>query len=462
MTSGSLSADRSPGAGARLALFCLVALVLAACSSTGQMAGGPATEVGPLPDQYGAGARVVGIMAFAEPGNLSDGNPDSVHLAAKLAAATIKGNPVTVVVRSVLPGGENAGSVINEIDSAGPSIVIGADGEATAAAAAKVMTLRGAPTLSLTSFADLAMNLYGAGYVPNEEAVTLVNEAAKRGLKSLAVVSAPGSASEDFTRAVLSLGSAAGVAVRPVDGSTDSQFVAGMAAMTAAGVGIDAVVFATGPARAGSMMALLRQDPRFASLGVIGNLIRAEVWRASSLLHATRISSEGVHPRFDWSEPADIVNAAVEHRRNRLRGHPVTVQVALDLPLVYVDSVLVEQALGQLLDNAAKYSPSGSAIEVEGKRTGNDVTITVSDRGCGFSAEEKSHAGERFFRGERHASAVTGAGLGLWIARSFVSANAGHLEIVSSGTDDGSRVLIHLPVGDETLHMTRVWSETDA
>lgn len=206
-------------------------------------------------------------------------------------------------------------------------------------------------------------------------------------------------------------------------------------------------------------------DPRLSGLA---NVAREESERLNhdieNLLHATRISSEGVHPQFEWSEVADIVNAAVERRRARLKGQVVTVEVAPDLPLVYVDSVLIEQALGQVLDNAAKYSPPSSVIAVEGRRTGNDVTIAVSDRGAGFSAEEKSRAGERFFRGERHASAISGAGLGLWIARSFVSANAGHLEIVSRGADKGSRILIHLPVSGETdaVPLAEVWSETDA
>ena len=182
------------------------------------------------------------------------------------------------------------------------------------------------------------------------------------------------------------------------------------------------------------------------------------------MLDATRISSDGIHPKFEWSEPADIVNAAVEHRRARLQGRAVTLRVDPDLPLVYVDSVLIEQALGQVLDNAAKYSPPGAPVDVIGLRTNTDVTLSVTDRGVGFSPEEKLHAGERFFRSERHASNVNGTGLGLWIARSFVSANAGHLEIVSGGIDGGACIRIHLPAGRNTEDSQRsaAWSTTDA
>lgn len=209
----------------------------------------------------------------------------------------------------------------------------------------------------------------------------------------------------------------------------------------------------------------VKADPRLSGLA---NVAREEAERLNhdiqNLLDATRISSDGIHPKFEWSEPADIVNAAVEHRRARLHGRPVTVRVAPDLPLVYVDSVLIEQALGQLLDNAAKYSPPGTPIDIEGLRASNDVTITVTDRGAGFAPDEKAQAGEQFFRGARHAASITGAGLGLWIARAFVSANAGHLEVVSSGAGAGASILIHLPVGRETddTPSAKVWSSADA
>jgi two-component system sensor histidine kinase KdpD len=209
----------------------------------------------------------------------------------------------------------------------------------------------------------------------------------------------------------------------------------------------------------------VRSDARLSSLATV---VREEAERLNhdiqNLLDATRISSDGVRPNFEWSEIADIVNAAVERRRTRLQGRNLEVRLAPDLPLVYVDSVLIEQALGQVLDNAIKYSPPSGIIAVEGRRTHDDVTISVTDQGAGFSDAERTHAGERFFRGERHASTIAGAGLGLWIAKSFVSVNAGHLDIQSSGADAGAHVAIHLPVARETEeHLNAgAWSASDA
>jgi two-component system sensor histidine kinase KdpD len=210
---------------------------------------------------------------------------------------------------------------------------------------------------------------------------------------------------------------------------------------------------------------IVRSDTRLSNLATV---VREEAERLNhdiqNLLDATRISSDGVRPNFEWSETADIVNAAIERRRTRLQGRSLEVRLPPDLPLVYVDSVLIEQALGQVLDNAIKYSPPSGAIAVEGRRTHDDVTISVTDQGAGFSDAERTHAGERFFRSERHASTIAGAGLGLWIAKSFVSVNAGHLDIHSSGADAGARVSIHLPVARETEEpqTAGAWSASDA
>jgi two-component system sensor histidine kinase KdpD len=107
--------------------------------------------------------------------------------------------------------------------------------------------------------------------------------------------------------------------------------------------------------------------------------------------------------------------------------------------------VLVEQAFVQIVDYAAKYSPPGSPIKVMARRNGSDVVLSVSDCGVGLTAEENEKLGERFFRGARHAGTTSGSGLGLWIAKAFVTANGGRIEAVSSGADQGTAVSVYLP-----------------
>ena len=190
----------------------------------------------------------------------------------------------------------------------------------------------------------------------------------------------------------------------------------------------------------------IAKDERLASLA---GVVRDEADRLNNeiqnLLDATRISREQIRPRQEWIEPQDIVNAALERRRRRLSAHHVSLDMEINLPFIYVDPVLVEQAFGQVVDNAAKYSPPGSPITVAAKRNGHDLVLSVRDRGLGLTAQENAQIGERFFRGARHAAVTSGSGLGLWIAKAFVSANGGKLEAASAGAGLGTTVSIHLP-----------------
>jgi two-component system, OmpR family, sensor histidine kinase KdpD len=195
-----------------------------------------------------------------------------------------------------------------------------------------------------------------------------------------------------------------------------------------------------------SKSAAVAKDERLTSLA---GVVRDEAERLNNdiqnLLDATRVSRAQIRPRQEWIEPQDIVNSALERRRRRLSGHSVSLDMDTNLPFIYVDAVLVEQAFVQIVDNAAKYSPAGSPIIVAAKRNGHDVVLSVHDNGVGLTAEENAQLGERFFRSARHAATTSGSGLGLWIAKAFVGANGGKIEAESSGADQGTTVSIHLP-----------------
>src|SRR5258707_900051 len=190
----------------------------------------------------------------------------------------------------------------------------------------------------------------------------------------------------------------------------------------------------------------IAKDGRLTSLA---GVVRDEAERLNNdiqnLLDATRISRKQIRPRQEWIEPQDIVNSALERLRRRLSGHNVSLDMDCDLPFIYVDAVLVEQAFAQIVDNAAKYSPPGSPIAVAAKCNDRDVVLSVHDDGVGLTAEENAQLGERFFRGARHAATTSGSGLGLWIAKAFVTANGGKIEAASAGADQGTTVSILLP-----------------
>ncbi len=163
------------------------------------------------------------------------------------------------------------------------------------------------------------------------------------------------------------------------------------------------------------------------------------------LLDATRISAKGVRPQLMWTDPTDIVSAALKQKERRLASHVITLDLAQDVPLVNVDTVLVEQALGQLLENAAKYSPVGSEIKISGRCERDRVMLSVQDQGSGLTADERGQLGRRSFRGRRHPAGASGSGLGLWIASTFIAANGGSLHAESPGPNLGTTISLRLP-----------------
>jgi two-component system, OmpR family, sensor histidine kinase KdpD len=192
-----------------------------------------------------------------------------------------------------------------------------------------------------------------------------------------------------------------------------------------------------------------RNDPRLASLS---DILRDEVDRLNNdvqdLLDAALISSKGIRPDPEWVEPADIINAALDRRQRLLAVDRVVLEVPSDLPLLYADPILLEQALGQIIDNAVKYSQAGSTVTVGARSEDAEIVLSVQDEGIGLVGDERTRLWERFFRGERSASNVTGSGLGLWIAKAFVTANGGEIEAFSQGADRGTVVSIRLPATD--------------
>jgi two-component system sensor histidine kinase KdpD len=170
-----------------------------------------------------------------------------------------------------------------------------------------------------------------------------------------------------------------------------------------------------------------------------------------NLLDASRISSNGVTPQKEWADPADIVHSAIDRCRRRLGDRKVTLTMPPDLPLVHVDPVLVQQALVQIFDNAAKYSPANSGIEITAQTRGEQIVIAVGDKGTGLTADEKAKMWNRFFRGERHAANSSGSGLGLWIASAFIAANDGAVTAASDGPGRGTRISIELPVAQAAV-----------
>ncbi|HEY2601174.1 MAG TPA: ATP-binding protein [Thermoleophilaceae bacterium] len=159
-----------------------------------------------------------------------------------------------------------------------------------------------------------------------------------------------------------------------------------------------------------------------------------------NLLDLSRLEAGTLEPRRDWYSLEEVVESAAEGIRA-----PLDVQVEPELPLLQGDSTQLERALGNLLENAARYS-DGSPVAVRVSSVGRRIFIRVSDSGPGIPKEELGHIFEPFYRMEGAPSG--GSGLGLAIARGFVEANGGRLR-AQSLPGQGATFVIDLPLPEQ-------------
>jgi two-component system sensor histidine kinase KdpD len=194
-----------------------------------------------------------------------------------------------------------------------------------------------------------------------------------------------------------------------------------------------------------SMPAIRNEDRAYSLVEAVTDEVERLDGFIGNLLNATRVGASDVRPHLKCADPRDIVNAAVRRRSRQLAAHDVRINFDDDLPMIHVDSALVEEACGQLLENAAKYSPSGSTILVNTRAAQGRLILSISDQGVGITPDEQQQLGRRSFRSLRHQASVPGSGLGFWIASTFIKANQGSIEIVSGGQGRGTTASIILP-----------------
>lgn len=163
----------------------------------------------------------------------------------------------------------------------------------------------------------------------------------------------------------------------------------------------------------------------------------------ANLLDMARLQAGQVPLRREWQPLEEIVGAAIKLLGSALDRHPVRVSLPADLPLLEFDAVLIERVLGNLLENAAKYSPLDSAIELSAQRQQDEVKIRVEDRGPGFTGNPEAHFAP-FVRGEQ--VDAKGSGLGLAICRAVVEAHAGRIG-AENRDGGGASLWFTLPIG---------------
>jgi two-component system sensor histidine kinase KdpD len=170
----------------------------------------------------------------------------------------------------------------------------------------------------------------------------------------------------------------------------------------------------------------------------------------ANLLDMTRLESGAIHPRSEAVDLADIVGSALRRASAVLERHPVKLELAPELPLLNLDPVLFEQVLFNLLDNAAKYTPSDTTITIKADATGNRLTLRILDEGNGIPEADVDRIFDKFYRVREGDKKRAGTGLGLAIARGFVEAMGGTIAGGNRTERKGAVFTLTLPIAESS------------
>ena len=143
----------------------------------------------------------------------------------------------------------------------------------------------------------------------------------------------------------------------------------------------------------------------------------------ANLLDMIRVEAGALEVQKEWQPLSDVAGVALLRTEDRLKDHPVSTSFPLALPLVPVDEILLEQVFVNLLENASKYTPPGTAIEIGATAGAGEVVAYVADRGPGLQPGEEEQVFQKFHRG----GAGSGIGLGLTICRGIITAHGGRI-----------------------------------
>jgi two-component system sensor histidine kinase KdpD len=192
----------------------------------------------------------------------------------------------------------------------------------------------------------------------------------------------------------------------------------------------------------------LTQPPLSAAQREVSQAIADEAQRmgvlVDNLLDMARIQSGDVKLRLAWIPIEEVIGSALKSAESVLAAHPIEVALAPGLPLVQLDATLIERVLYNLLENAGKYAPAGSAIRVSAGIEGDNLRVDVVDRGPGQPVGNEEAIFDKFTRGDPE-SATPGVGLGLAISRAIIDAHRGR---IWAQNDDagGARFSFTLPM----------------
>lgn len=165
-----------------------------------------------------------------------------------------------------------------------------------------------------------------------------------------------------------------------------------------------------------------------------------------NLLDMTRLGHGALKLARDWVSPGDIVGSALGRLRAVLAPLTVSTDVPVELPLLYVHAALIEQALVNVLENAARFSPPQGRLQLSAGVADNQLFFAVADEGPGIPEEERAKIFDMFYTAARGDRGGQGTGLGLAICQGMVGAHGGHISVADGIDGRGTCITLFLPL----------------
>lgn len=164
-----------------------------------------------------------------------------------------------------------------------------------------------------------------------------------------------------------------------------------------------------------------------------------------NILQMSKLESGASAPSKQWHVLEEIVGSALYRTRKELEGHSVEVQLPVELPLIYVDGLLLEQLFVNLLENAARYTLEGTAVSITAVTDDRWFVVKVADNGPGLVPGAEDRIFEKFYRASTTADSGRGSGLGLAICRAVAQAHGGRIT-ASNRPTGGAEFVLRLPL----------------
>ena len=166
-----------------------------------------------------------------------------------------------------------------------------------------------------------------------------------------------------------------------------------------------------------------------------------------NLLDMTRLGHEGLSLKRDWIGVDELVGSAVR----RLKRYMPQAMIDLHLPQeslsLFVHAALIEQAIFNVLENAAKFSPENKAVIIDVvQMNDNEIEVAISDQGQGIPEDEREQIFDMFYTMQRGDRGQSGTGLGLTIVKAIIGAHMGQISASSAKNNIGTCIRIRLPI----------------